>query len=49
MGIDPNQPYQVYDLLSDNQYTWTGEHNYVELNPHIMPAHVFWVRPLGAS
>jgi starch synthase (maltosyl-transferring) len=49
MGIDPNQPYQVYDLLTDNQYTWTGEHNYVELNPHIMPAHVFWVRPLSAS
>lgn len=43
MGIDPYQPYQVYDLLTDTQYTWSGEHNYVELNPYVMPAHVFKV------
>jgi starch synthase (maltosyl-transferring) len=45
LGIDPSQPYRVYDLLTDNQYTWSGEHNYVELNPYVMPAHVFWIKP----
>ncbi len=49
LGLDPHQPYQVYDLLTDNQYTWSGEHNYVELNPYIMPAHVFWVKPSANS
>ncbi len=43
MGIDPYQPFQVHDLLTDTKYTW-GEHNYVELNPHLLPAHVFWVK-----
>jgi starch synthase (maltosyl-transferring) len=42
MGLNPYQSYQVHDLLTDAQYTW-GEHNYVELNPHVMPAHVFKV------
>jgi starch synthase (maltosyl-transferring) len=49
LGLDPHQPYQVYDLLTDNQYTWSGEHNYVELNPYVMPAHVFWVKPSANS
>ena len=44
MGIDPYQPFEIHDLLTDTQYTWYGEHNYVELNPHVLPAHVFWVR-----
>ena len=43
MGIDPYQSYQVYDLLANTQYTWSGEHNYVEINPHVLPGHVFVV------
>lgn len=43
MGINPNKSYQVRDLLGDSEYTWQGEQNYVELNPHIVPAHVFKV------
>ncbi|MDH5695217.1 MAG: alpha-1,4-glucan--maltose-1-phosphate maltosyltransferase [Dehalococcoidia bacterium] len=43
-GLDPDQPYQVHDLLSDGRYLWQGQHNYVELNPHIVPAHIFSIR-----
>ncbi len=44
LGIDPYREYQVYDLLSDTEYTWFGGHNYVELNPQSIPAHVFHIR-----
>jgi starch synthase (maltosyl-transferring) len=43
-GLDPQLPYQAHDLLSDARYLWSGEHNYVELNPHIVPAHIFRLR-----
>jgi starch synthase (maltosyl-transferring) len=41
LGIDPNQPYLVHDLLSEDKYIWRGERNYVELNPYILPARIF--------
>ena len=44
LGLDPTQPYQMHDLLSDARYLWHGPHNYLQLNPQIMPAHVFVVR-----
>lgn len=44
LGIAPDQPYQVHDLLGGGRYLWEGEWNYVELNPHIVPAHIFRVR-----
>lgn len=44
LGIDPQQPYQLHDLLSDARYLWHGSHNYVELNPYVVPAHIFRVR-----
>jgi starch synthase (maltosyl-transferring) len=43
LGLKPDQPYQLHDLLNDAQYTWSGEYNYVELNPHVTPAHIFWI------
>ncbi len=43
LGIDPNQPYQVHDLLTDTRYQWNGAWNYVELNPASMPVHIFRV------
>ncbi len=36
--------FQVHDLLSDARYLWHGARNYVELDPHVLPAHVFRVR-----
>lgn len=44
LGIDPHQPYQVHDLISDVRYTWNGPYNYVELDPMICPVHIFRIR-----
>jgi starch synthase (maltosyl-transferring) len=44
LRLDPLQPFQVHDLLTDARYLWHGPRNYVELNPHSVPAHVFRVR-----
>jgi starch synthase (maltosyl-transferring) len=44
LGIDPNQPYLVHDLLSDDKYIWQGERNYVELNPQVLTANIFRVK-----
>jgi len=43
LGVDPEQPYQVEDLISGERYVWQGERNYVELNPHKVAAHIFKV------
>jgi starch synthase (maltosyl-transferring) len=34
---------KVRDLLGGGDYAWTGSRNYVELNPHTLPVHVFKV------
>ncbi|MFQ3663418.1 MAG: alpha-1,4-glucan--maltose-1-phosphate maltosyltransferase, partial [Chloroflexaceae bacterium] len=36
--------YQAHDLLSDARYLWHGDFNYVELNPQVMPVHIFRIR-----
>jgi starch synthase (maltosyl-transferring) len=45
LGLDPKQPFQVHDLLTDARYLWHGTRNYVELNPQSAPAQIFRVRP----
>lgn len=42
--IDPHQSFQVHDLLTGARYLWQGRRNYIELNPHAAPAHIFRVR-----
>jgi starch synthase (maltosyl-transferring) len=42
-GIGPDQLYVVHDLMNDERYTWRGHHNWVRLDPHVQPAHVFRV------
>lgn len=44
VGLDSRQSFQVHDLLSDSRYLWQGSSNFVELNPQIVPAHIFVVR-----
>ena len=44
LGLDVHRPYQVHDLLSDARYLWHGSRNYVELDPHVVPAHIFQIR-----
>jgi starch synthase (maltosyl-transferring) len=36
--------YQVHDLLTDERYLWRGSRNFVKLDPHTKPAHIFRVR-----
>jgi len=44
LGIDPDQPFQAHDLLSDARYLWHGRRNYLEINPQLVPAHIFRIR-----
>jgi starch synthase (maltosyl-transferring) len=44
LKFEPEQPYQVHDLLSDQRYIWRGRYNYVLLDPQRVPAHVFRLR-----
>jgi len=34
----------MHDELSDARYLWQGARHYVELNPQVVPAHIFRVR-----
>ena len=45
IGVQPNATYEVDDLLNGASYLWTGSRNYVELNPAVISAHIFNVRP----
>lgn len=42
--VDPHIPYQVHDLVSGSFFLWSGDHNFVEINPGLMPAHIFRIR-----
>lgn len=44
LELDANRPFQVHELLSGARYTWHGGRNYVQLNPHVVPAHIFRIR-----
>ena len=44
LKIDPYQPFQVHDLLTDTRYLWNGSRNYVQLDPTGLPAHIFALR-----
>jgi len=44
LGSGPGQSYQVHDLIGDARYLWHGEANFVQLDPHACPAHIFRVR-----
>ncbi|HEX2236103.1 MAG TPA: alpha-1,4-glucan--maltose-1-phosphate maltosyltransferase, partial [Actinomycetota bacterium] len=43
LGLDHDQPFKVHDLITDASYVWSGPYNYVRLDPHHEPAHVFRV------
>jgi starch synthase (maltosyl-transferring) len=44
LGLTPQEPFQLHDLLTDARYLWHGPRVYVELNPQTIPAHIFRVR-----
>ncbi|MFN2594410.1 MAG: alpha-1,4-glucan--maltose-1-phosphate maltosyltransferase [Actinomycetota bacterium] len=43
LGIDPSEPYEVHDLITDTRFVWNGPFNYVRLDPYEEPAHIFRV------
>ena len=43
VDVDIEGSFGVHDLLSGGRYTWNRGRNFVELNPHTLPAHVFKV------
>src|SRR5581483_1463926 len=43
LGVDPVAPFDVHDLLNGARYTWSGERQYVRLDPAVTPGHVFSV------
>ena len=42
--LEADQSFQVHDLLGQGRFIWSGSHNYVELDPQSMPAHIFKIR-----
>jgi starch synthase (maltosyl-transferring) len=49
LGIDPRHPeFVVTDALSGESYQW-GQANYVRLDPHAQPAHVFTLDGSGPT
>ena len=43
-GMEEHDPYRVHDLVSGAFYLWEGEHNFVEINPGVLPMHIFHVK-----
>jgi len=44
LQIAEGKPYQVHDLLSGARFSWHGPRNFVQLNPSVVPAHIFRLR-----
>ena len=44
LGINGKINVKLKDLLTDEQYNWTKEWNFVELNPYKSPLHIFEVK-----
>jgi starch synthase (maltosyl-transferring) len=49
LGLDPDEPYEVEDLLTGERFRWRGARNYLRLEPAERVGHVFRpVRPPSA-
>jgi starch synthase (maltosyl-transferring) len=47
LKLGNDEAYQVHDQLTDARYVWHGSRNFVQLDPSILPAHIFRVHPIG--
>jgi starch synthase (maltosyl-transferring) len=43
LGASEGQALIMQDLMTNAEYTWSREWNYVELDPHRLPFHLFRV------
>ncbi|BAU53379.1 alpha-1,4-glucan--maltose-1-phosphate maltosyltransferase [Mucilaginibacter gotjawali] len=46
LGLYPGQDFIAFDILTGRSYNWNQEWNYVELDPHDMPVHLFKIELL---
>lgn len=44
LGVEPDRPFQVHELLTGARFLWSGARNFVLLDPARAPAHIFRVR-----
>ena len=44
LGLDPDEPYTMHELISDRRYAWRGPRGYVVLDPAIDSAQIFALR-----
>ena len=42
--MEETEQFLVHDLLTDTRYIWQGSVNYIELDPSVLPGHIFRVR-----
>jgi starch synthase (maltosyl-transferring) len=47
LKLGADEAYSVHDQLTDARYVWHGSRNFVQLDPSILPAHIFRVHPIG--
>jgi starch synthase (maltosyl-transferring) len=47
LRLGSQQSYQVHDLLTDARYIWHGSRNFVQLDPTVLPAHIFQVHAIA--
>ena len=47
LGVPWDAPFEAYDELTAQSFTWQGPHPYVRLDPFAEVAHVLHVRPLS--
>ena len=45
LGIGPDTPYRMRELLSGQTWEWRGRRGYVDLDPAVAPAQIFAVEP----
>jgi starch synthase (maltosyl-transferring) len=44
LGLAPDRQFQVHDLLTGARFLWQGARNFVQLDPHQVPAHILRLR-----
>jgi starch synthase (maltosyl-transferring) len=44
LAVEADRPYQMHELLTGARYLWHGSRNFVQIDPHHVPAHVFRLR-----
>ncbi len=47
LHLGSEESFRVHDLLTDARYVWHGSRNFVDLNPALLPAHIFRVQSIG--